>query len=326
LVVRVDVSKAASLSFTNVALGSAMSGSVAVADSSNAGSNVDPDNDLDPRNNNDGTRLVLNSLSGAPYIGVAMMVLDTARQVNGSYDVTYRVVVKNYGTVNLTSVSLSDSLSTVFNQQVGASYSVLGTPIVSAGSKLKVNPGFNGGTDPALVTGDSTSRLAVGVSDTLLVRINVLTNGQTGTFFNTVYAVAKAGLETTRDVSTNGMNPDLNGNNNPTDLVESEATPLNLPLSLQTVFIPEGFSPNGDGINDTFVISGTEGLTVSLEVFNRWGHLVYSNTDYRNDWDGRPNIGVQAGTMSNGLPDGTYYYVVKLSDGREYVRYMTINR
>ncbi|WP_375448085.1 SdrD B-like domain-containing protein, partial [uncultured Fibrella sp.] len=326
LMARVDVSKATSLSFTNIALGSAMSGSVAIADTSNTGSNVDPDNDLDPRNNNDGTRVVLNSLPGAPHIGVAMMVRDTARQANGSYNITYRVVVKNYGTVALNNVSLSDSLSNVFNQQVGAGFSVLGTPIASAGSKLKVNPGFNGSTDPALVMGDSTSRLAVGATDTLLVRINVLSNGQTGTFFNTVYAVAKAGLETVRDVSTNGMNPDLNGNNNPTDLNESEATPLNLPLNLQTVFIPEGFSPNGDGINDTFVITGTQGTTVSLEIFNRWGHRVYYSEDYKNDWDGKPNTGAQVGNTSNGLPDGTYFYVVKLSDGREFVRYMTINR
>nr|ARK11340.1 hypothetical protein A6C57_14000 [Fibrella sp. ES10-3-2-2] len=326
LVVRVDVTQATSLSFTNIALGSAMGGSVAVRDTSNTGSNVDPDGDLDPRNNNNGTGVVLNSLPGAPYIGVAMMVSDTARQANGSYNVTYRVLVKNYGTVALSNVMLTDSLSKVFNPQVGASFSVLGTPIASAGSKLKVNPGFNGNTDPVLVTGDSTSRLAVGATDTLLVRINVVTAGQTGTFFNTVYAVAKAGLETVRDVSTNGMNPDPNANSNPTDLNESEATPLNLPLNLQTLFIPEGFSPNGDGVNDTFVITGAQGLTVNLEIFNRWGHRVYVSEDYKNDWDGKPNTGAQVGNTSNGLPDGTYFYVVKLSDGREFVRYMTINR
>jgi large repetitive protein len=326
LVARVNVSQATSLSYTNIAFGSAMSGAVAVSDTSNTGSNVDPDNDLDPRNNNDGTQVVLNSLPGAPYIGVAMTVSDTVRQTNGSYNVTYRMVVKNYGTVALSNVSLSDSLSNVFNSQVGASFSILGTPIASAGSILKVNPGFNGSTDPVLVTGDSTSRLAVGATDTLLVRVNVITNGQTGTFFNTVYAVAKAGLETLRDVSTNGLNPDLNGNNNPTDPSESEATPLNLPLNLSTVFIPEGFSPNGDGINDTFVITGTQGTTVNLEIFNRWGHRVYNSADYKNDWDGKPNTGVQVGNTSNGLPDGTYFYVVKLSDGREFVRYMTINR
>ena len=334
LVARVNMSAATSLTFTNVAVGSGMSGTATVSDISNTGSNVDPDNDLDPRNNNDGTTVRLNSLPSASYIGVALSVRDTARQSNGSYNVTYRVVVKNYGSVGMRNVSLTDTLSKVFNAQVGAGFSVLGTPIASKGSKLKLNQGFNGDSSPFFVLGDSTSQLGVGATDTLLVRINVTTTGQTGLFFNTVYATAalvstgaKVDPVILRDVSTNGLNPDLNGNNNPTDLNESEATPLNLPLSDQAVFIPQGFSPNGDGINDLFVIRGVQAQTVALEVFNRWGHRVYANTDYKNDWDGKSNTGVQVGNAtSDGLPDGTYYYVVKLSDGREFVRFMTINR
>ena len=334
LVARVNMSAATSLTFTNIAVGSGMSGTATVSDISNAGSNVDPDNDLDPRNNNDGTKVRLNSLPGASYIGVALSVRDTARQTNGSYNVTYRVVVKNYGSVALRDVSLADTLSNVFNDRVGAGFTVLGTPIASAGSKLKLNPGFNGGTNPFMVLGDSTSQLGVGATDTLLVRLNVTTTGQTGLFVNSVYATARllssgvrADGEILRDVSTNGLNPDLNGNNNPTDPNESEATPLSLPLSDQAVFIPQGFSPNGDGINDLFVIRGVQGLTVSLEVTNRWGHRVYANEDYKNDWDGKSNTGIQVGnSTSDGLPDGTYYYVVKLSDGRQFVRFMTINR
>ena len=334
LVARVNMSAATSLTFTNVAVGSGMSGTSTVSDVSNTGSNVDPDNDLDPRNNNDGTKVRLNSLPGASYIGVALSVRDTARQTNGSYNVTYRVVVKNYGSVAMRNVSVADTLTKVFNDQVGAGFTVLGTPIASRTSKLKLNPGFNGGSNPFIVLGDSTSQLGVGATDTLLVRINVTTTGQTGLFFNSVYATAKlltSGArvdgETLRDVSTNGLNPDLNGNNNPTDLNESEATPLNLPLSDQAVFIPQGFSPNGDGINDLFVIRGVQGQTVSLEVTNRWGHRVYANTDYQNDWNGKSNTGIQVGNATtDGVPDGTYYYVVKLSDGRQFVRFMTINR
>ncbi|MBO0934748.1 gliding motility-associated C-terminal domain-containing protein [Fibrella aquatilis] len=94
-----------------------------------------------------------------------------------------------------------------------------------------------------------------------------------------------------------------------------------------TVFIPEGFSPNDDGINDLFVIRNVPaGLTVQLEVFNRWGHRVYANADYRNDWDGTANQGIRANDKGAGLPDGTYFYVVKTSDGREFVRFMTIAR
>lgn len=93
-----------------------------------------------------------------------------------------------------------------------------------------------------------------------------------------------------------------------------------------SIFIPEGFSPNGDGINDRFVIQGVpEAATVDLEVFNRWGHRVYAGVNYKNEWEGQANQGVLAGT-NQGLPDGTYFYVVRISDGREYVRFLTIAR
>lgn len=94
-----------------------------------------------------------------------------------------------------------------------------------------------------------------------------------------------------------------------------------------TVFIPEGFSPNDDGINDRFVIRNVPtGLTVQLDVFNRWGHRVYASADYKNDWNGTANQGIRANDKEAGLPDGTYFYVVKMSDRREFVRFMTIAR
>ncbi|RYF60144.1 MAG: gliding motility-associated C-terminal domain-containing protein, partial [Cytophagaceae bacterium] len=150
--------------------------------------------------------------------------------------------------------------------------------------------------------------------------------GTTTTFLNSAYAEGLAKSGKVSDVSTSGLNPDLNGNNNPTDSNEREATALNLPQTFLSIFIPEGFSPNGDGVNDLFVIRGTAGLTVSLEVYNRWGHMVYKNDEYRNDWDGKPNQGISISSDAYGVPDGTYYYVINTSDGRKFVRYMTINR
>lgn len=71
--------------------------------------------------------------------------------------------------------------------------------------------------------------------------------------------------------------------------------------------IPDGFSPNGDLINDTFVIPELDSLTGDLVVWNRWGDVVYEATDYQNDWNGTcqsnfcfPNGGA--------LIDGTYFY------------------
>jgi uncharacterized repeat protein (TIGR01451 family)/gliding motility-associated-like protein len=326
--VRVDVRNADSLTFYNMADATALTPtSEVVQDMSTAGTNNDPDNDLDPRNNSTPTPVVLNGQSTTSYIGLAMAVSDTVRQVDGSYNVTYRIVVKAYGPDALKNVSVSDTLSKVFTSQTGATYSIVRGPFTtSTGSALKLNPNFNGGSAPLLVLGDSTSVLAAGKADTIQFVINVASNGSTTTFLNTAYANAVAKTGVVSDVSTSGFIPDLNGNNNPTDSNEREATPLNLPQILQTIFIPEGFSPNGDGINDLFVIRGIAGLTVSLEVYNRWGHLVYTNDDYKNDWDGKPNTGIAITSDANGVPDGTYYYVINTSDGRKFVRYMTINR
>lgn len=73
-------------------------------------------------------------------------------------------------------------------------------------------------------------------------------------------------------------------------------------------FIPEGISPNGDGINDVLYIRGLKAKVFSqatLLVFNRWGQVVYeSNGTYKNDWNG-------VGTNGDTLPEGIYYIVFK---------------
>ncbi|WP_080057824.1 SdrD B-like domain-containing protein [Spirosoma aerolatum] len=329
--VRVDVSgvNPDSLTFYNTALASAKTSSdELVDDASTAGTNNDPDNDLDPRNNSQPTPIVLNGRATDSHIGLAMTVADTVRQSDGSYNVTYQIVVKAYGPDPLTNVTISDTLSKVFNTQTGSIFTLVKAPfITSTGSALKLNPNYNGVSDPVIVLGDSTSALAVGKVDTIRMVINVIADGSTTTFLNTAYATAQSKTGLVSDISTSGLNPDLNGNGDPTDPNEREATPLTLLPTYQEIFIPQGFSPNGDGINDRFVIRGANGLTVSLEVYNRWGNLVYKNEDYQNDWDGKPNTGIVLSSAdSNGVPDGTYYYVVNLSDGRKFVRYMTINR
>ncbi len=79
-----------------------------------------------------------------------------------------------------------------------------------------------------------------------------------------------------------------------------------------TLDIPNGFSPNNDGTNDTFVIDGIEGYPGNvLFIYNRWGNLVYKKKDYSNEWDGRSNVnGVMFGEE---LPNGTYYYILDLN-------------
>jgi len=85
--------------------------------------------------------------------------------------------------------------------------------------------------------------------------------------------------------------------------------------------LPNAISPNGDGINDVFVVPCAEGDVV-FNAYNRWGIEVYRSEQYHNDWDGR--------YQGSSLPDGTYYYVVKyVTGGGEEVNragFITIHR
>jgi gliding motility-associated-like protein len=91
------------------------------------------------------------------------------------------------------------------------------------------------------------------------------------------------------------------------------------------VFIPEGFSPNGDGKFDQFVIAGPSIKAISLQVFDRWGNLVYESQNYQNDWSG---VASQGGVMNGTqLPEGTYYYLVNVEGESESRRgYFTLWR
>ncbi|MBL0047301.1 MAG: tandem-95 repeat protein [Bacteroidetes bacterium] len=97
-----------------------------------------------------------------------------------------------------------------------------------------------------------------------------------------------------------------------------------LHIHITPVFYPGGFSPNGDGVNDFLVISGAESLRVGLTVFNRWGNRVFEDLNYKNTWNGSANKGVVIG---EGLPDGTYWYIVDLFDGKKpEIHLLTIKR
>ncbi|MCK7460618.1 MAG: gliding motility-associated C-terminal domain-containing protein [Sphingobacterium sp.] len=99
---------------------------------------------------------------------------------------------------------------------------------------------------------------------------------------------------------------------------------VRITVTPQDLYIPEGFSPNGDGVNDFFVVKGADSYNVTLQIFNRWGNLVYESKGYQNDWDGLANMGL---LISTKLPDGTYYYIINLNNGdKAKVGYITINR
>ncbi|MBQ4822268.1 gliding motility-associated C-terminal domain-containing protein [Aquimarina sp. MMG016] len=85
-------------------------------------------------------------------------------------------------------------------------------------------------------------------------------------------------------------------------------------------------SPNGDGINDTFIIQGIAQFPNNeLFIFNRWGVEVFSQKGYNNTWGG---ISEGRATIAKGkeLPVGTYYYVLYINGQQDRAGYLYINR
>ncbi|QED38842.1 gliding motility-associated C-terminal domain-containing protein [Antarcticibacterium arcticum] len=80
--------------------------------------------------------------------------------------------------------------------------------------------------------------------------------------------------------------------------------------------IPEGFSPNGDNINDRFVIPdiAEDYPNYTIEIFNRWGNVVFKGNARTPDWDGVSNQSTTLGDKV--LPAGVYFYILNYNDGQ----------
>ncbi|MFM9008177.1 MAG: gliding motility-associated C-terminal domain-containing protein [Bacteroidota bacterium] len=73
-------------------------------------------------------------------------------------------------------------------------------------------------------------------------------------------------------------------------------------IPAMSIYVPNAFTPNGDGMNDTWGVVGEAIEEFDLQVFNRWGQLVYETSNPNAHWDGTH--------MGNQVPMGTYVYKV----------------
>jgi gliding motility-associated-like protein len=74
----------------------------------------------------------------------------------------------------------------------------------------------------------------------------------------------------------------------------------------KAVYVPNAFTPNGDGLNDTWNIPTLNAFSdYEIRVFNRWGQLVYLSKN-KSGWDGRLN--------GKDQPTGVYPYVISIKD------------
>lgn len=81
------------------------------------------------------------------------------------------------------------------------------------------------------------------------------------------------------------------------------------------IIAPNVFSPNNDGLNDYLEFTGLEFYSnADLKVYSRWGNKVYEAASYRNGWNGKD------------VSEGTYFYILTMADGREFVGHVTLVR
>ena len=117
---------------------------------------------------------------------------------------------------------------------------------------------------------------------------------------NIIYAQASSDLNYDENLNIYRVVA-LRSQNNPIES-SSNAVVVEKPYAL---YSPNAFSPDGDGINDFFKISGQAMIDFQIEIFNRWGQMVYKYLDLSNGW---------AGTFKGkNLPTGTYVYKLKTS-------------
>lgn len=111
--------------------------------------------------------------------------------------------------------------------------------------------------------------------------------------------------------------PVFNGNSSSSytlELVDADGCKASILVNIEvrkrckeggTIVLPNGFSPNGDGVNDFYLLPVDEFCSpLRVTVFNVWGNIVYSNPRYDNSWKGQSDKGPD-------LPQGTYYLLLE---------------
>lgn len=139
-----------------------------------------------------------------------------------------------------------------------------------------------------------------------------------------VAMLSKNSLEKLRVVGWNNINSqweDLGATEITGNLTEGSVTSSSfVPDDYQIITLASGFadsnninlliSPNGDTKNETLVFKNlTKYDSNSLEIFNRWGNLVYNTENYKNDWTGE-STGRFVVNSKDKLPAGTYFYIL----------------
>jgi len=198
-------------------------------------------------------------------------------------------------------VSNSSIANPVFTPQATTTYTVTastGNCTAQSSFKVTVFPGAtaNAGPDAVIITGDVYTLVATASPGSYLWTPPTGLNST-----NTLNPSASPSQTTTYKLKVT----------TPQGCVATDSMVVNVvPYCIKPM---EAFSPNGDGINDLWLVTNGTGCLdkAKAEVFNRYGAKVYESNDYKNNWNGTYN--------GKPLPDGTYYFVItyRLINGKD---------
>ena len=234
----------------------------------------------------------LNMFNLNDIIHLQKIVDSSILQSNSTFNIPFKFVATNLTKYPIQNVVISDNLLNSVN--VPSEFSMISKSAIGG---LNVNTSFNGNNNIDLTL--NTSKLAPFAKDSAQFLINFIPNGFNGTLYNS--ATIKA---TTIWGDIEMVSSSLTKQQEST----KRASPYYVP-DLQ-IHIPEGFSPNNDGVNDYFVIIRPYNVKLDIEIFNRWGNVVYSKLNYMNDWNGK----VTNNFIGQDVVDGGYYYTIKATD------------
>ncbi|MFZ1528489.1 MAG: hypothetical protein WAT19_07060, partial [Ferruginibacter sp.] len=168
-------------------------------------------------------------------IGAAKELVSAVENPAGSgiYDIQYDVILRNYGSTPVSNVMVTDTLTKING---AANLISASTSIISSPPGFTSSPGFNGAGNYGLILPGSTLSNRPGMN-TVVIRVNCrVSNILRGVVYNNQAYVTATNIfgEALRDSSTNGRVPDLNTNDRPDDVGESQPTPLLIAVVAQT--------------------------------------------------------------------------------------------
>lgn len=153
---------------------------------------------------------------------------------------------------------------------------------------MKPSPAINAGPDKSIVVGDEVLLNGSAANPVTIT----WTPNTTLTNANTLAPIAKPNVTTTYTLTVRDINSCTSTDNAVVNVIP------------YCVKVMNAFTPNGDGMNDRWLVTIGAVCTKQIEavVFNRYGHIVYKHGNYQNDWDGTYS--------GKPVPDGTYYYTI----------------